>query len=29
VAPSGFDAGDPVKVVRNLQLCDAALSSLH
>jgi tetratricopeptide (TPR) repeat protein len=29
MAPSGFDAGDPVKVVRNLQLCDAALSSLH
>jgi hypothetical protein len=29
MTPSGFDAGDPVKVVRNLQLCDAALSSLH
>jgi serine/threonine protein kinase len=29
VAPNGFDAGDPVKVTRNLQLCDAALSSLH
>jgi len=25
VAPSGFDAGDPAKVVKNLQLCDAAL----
>jgi hypothetical protein len=29
MTPSGFDAGDPVKVVRNLQLCGAALSSLH
>jgi tetratricopeptide (TPR) repeat protein len=29
MAPSGFDAGDPVKVARNLQLCDAALSSYH
>jgi non-specific serine/threonine protein kinase/serine/threonine-protein kinase len=26
VAPSGFDAGDPAKVVKNLQLCDAALA---
>jgi serine/threonine protein kinase len=24
--PSGFDAGDPAKVVKNLQLCDAALA---
>lgn len=25
VAPNGFDAGDPAKVTKNLQLCDAAL----
>jgi non-specific serine/threonine protein kinase/serine/threonine-protein kinase len=29
VAPSGFDAGDPARVAKNLQLCDAALSSPH
>jgi tetratricopeptide (TPR) repeat protein len=28
VAPSGFDAGDPAKVVTKLQLCEAALAKL-
>jgi len=26
--PNGFDAGDPARVVRSLQLCDAALAKL-
>jgi hypothetical protein len=29
VAPNGFDAGDPAKVTKKLQSCDAALSSSH
>lgn len=28
VAPSDFDAGDPAKVAKNLQLCEAALARL-
>jgi eukaryotic-like serine/threonine-protein kinase len=28
VAPNGLDAGDPAKVSKNLQICDAALASL-
>jgi hypothetical protein len=26
VAPAGFDAGDPAKVAKSLQFCDAALA---
>lgn len=28
MAPSGFDAGDPAKVAKSLQFCDAALAEL-
>jgi len=29
VAPTGFDAGDPAKVAKSLQFCDAALAKLR